>query len=157
MTFSVHLIDDDGVVSAIQESAHLDWWEWPAVLEEAVAAQEAIDFLRARLNELHVEMKRRLQQDGATEYVGENGKAKLVETGASYDHLRLNTLLEVLTTSELVEAGALVEPYEKVVDVPRSWNVTKLRPFAKRGKVVADIIAAARIPGNVVVKVDGKQ
>ena len=87
-----------------------------------MAAQEAIDFLRARLNELHVEMKRRLQQDGATEYVGENGKAKLVETGASYDHLRLNTLLEVLTTSELVEAGALVCHTEKVVEVPRSWN-----------------------------------
>ena len=96
MTFSVHLIDDDGVVTAFQESAHLDWWEWPAVLEEAMAAQEAIDFMRARLNELYMEMKRRLQEDGATEYVGERGKAKLVETGASYDHLRLDTLLEML-------------------------------------------------------------
>ena len=79
-----------------------------------------------------------------------------METGASYDHQRLDTLLEMFTTNELVEAGALVLSSEKVVEFPRSWNATKLKPFAKRGKVVADTIAAARIPGNVVVKVEAK-
>ena len=40
--------------------------------------------------------------------------------------------------------------------MPRVWNVTRLRKFARRGADIAEIIQRARVPGNKQVKVEAK-
>ena len=70
----------------------------------------------------------------------------LQERGVSYDPDKLDALKELLPEDELVEAGALALEHEetKTTVVPRRWNATKLKGFAKRGAVIRGIIEGAR-------------
>ena len=102
-----------------------------------------------------MELRQRLEQDGATEYVGPQGSATLKERGASYDPARLETLLEYLEEEELVKAQALVPEHEETRVVPRKWNATKLKPFAKRGRDIRETIETARMVGGYNLSVKG--
>ena len=65
-------------------------------------------------------------------------------------HLRSNTSWTLSWNSclenELIFKGALTPAHEVTEQVDRKWNATKLKPFERRGQVVKDAIAAARIP-----------
>ena len=98
--------------------------------------------------EIRFELKGRMQLDGATEYVGPSGTAEIKEVGASYEPTALDTLLEHLPEAELAEAQALVPEHEETKTVPRRWNVTKLKPFGRRGAAIREIIEGARVVGG---------
>ena len=49
--------------------------------------------------------------------------------------------------------GAYTPDHVETVDVRRSFNMTKLKKFAKRGRVIQDIIDSARFVKSVSIKV----
>ena len=105
------------------------------------------------LREIRLELRLRMEREGATQYVGPAGTAELKELGVSYEPTVLDTLLEHLPEAELVEAQALVPEHEETTTVPRRWNVTKLKPFGKRGRVIQEIIEESRVVGGHRVEV----
>lgn len=125
------------------------------LVEEILKLEQVLPIMAVTADKLRLELKRRMEQDGATEYVGSLGKAVLKESRATYDPAMLDTLLEYLQPEELVETGALVPEHEETRTVGRKWNATKLKPFAKRGRVIRDAIDAARVTGSPYLEVHG--
>ena len=95
---------------------------------------------RRKLIEFH--LQKNMENDGATEFVGSGGKAVIEKGSARSDHDNLDALYEYLMPHELAEAGAVVPAHTE--EVPRKYNLTKLKPFARRGKEIAAIIEGAK-------------
>ena len=91
-----------------------------------------------------------MEAEGATEAVSDNHIASL-ETKHSYDQSRLHGVLEFIPESDLVDAGAYVPKPQALV--PAKFNATKLKPFAKRGQDIRDVIDAARVEEEPRLKV----
>ena len=156
----IHVLDTDS--GANSET----WWpaaetdfdlvESEALVAEGLSAQLVLNEARSRLGHIQMELKKRLEADGATEFVAPSGSVRIKEGSATYDQTKLDTLLELLAENELVEKGALTLAHEETVQVARKWNATKLKPFERRGQAVKDAMAAARIPGNPTVVIEVK-
>jgi len=99
------------------------------------------------------EVLRRMEVDGATEMVAD-GRRATASRSVSYDPARLTALLELLPEGELVEAGAYAPEHQETIAVPVKWNATKLKPFSKRGRDVAEAIEKARVLGTPRLKVE---
>jgi len=104
-------------------------------------------------NDIHIrcacieyELTRRMQQDGATEMVTAGHSATL-KSSVSYDQTRLQAVMELVPEEDLVKAGAFTPEHEETTTVPARWNVTKLNPFARRGREIREVIDAARMEG----------
>ena len=106
--------------------------------------------LQSRLELVQTEVQFRMEQHGATEHVAPAGTVTLKPRAAHYDQDRLDALLELLDEGELVGSDALVPEHIEEQTVPRKYNVTKLKRFAKRGHAIARIIEGARrVPGYI--------
>ena len=125
------------------EASFTDEMENDQIVADLVNLSSFLEGLQLLQEDLRFELQRRMEQDGATEYVGPYGKAELKEFGATYEPTVLDTLLEHLPEANLIEAQALVPEHE--VTMPRRWNVTKLKSFGKRGKAIREIIESARV------------
>ena len=154
----VRVVNEDG------EEARFSWYRddtmttgmagpIPELVREAVGLISVQRDIAERLGRCRFTLQREMKATGATEYVCDGGVAVLQERGVSYDPDKLDALKELLPEDELVEAGALALEHEetKTTVVPRRWNATKLKGFAKRGAVIRGIIEGARtIEGHVV-------
>ena len=96
------------------------------------------------------ELSRMMQAEGATEAVSDHHIASL-ETKHSYDQSRLHGVLEFVPEADLIDARAYVPEHQALV--PAKFNATKLKPFAKRGQDIRDVIDAARIEGEPRLKI----
>ena len=114
------------------------------LVRDARAMIELQALLAERIAEVRLELRRRLEEDEATEYRSSAGRVNLVPSRVVYDQDALDGVLEHLDRDELIDAGALVEEHEEVKVVERYWNATKLRPFRGRGRAVREIIEGAR-------------
>jgi hypothetical protein len=108
------------------------------VAEAETAATVASDNYRR----LAWELSRMMQAEGATEAVSDNHIASL-ETKHRYDQARLRGVLEFVPEADLVNSGAYAPEHQRLVE--GRFNATKLKPFAKRGQDIRDVIDAARI------------
>jgi hypothetical protein len=109
---------------------------------EWITLRDTIEPLRDRMLTVEFRLQKNMETEGATEYSGASGRAELLTGSPRIDQDKLDAIYEYLDPLELAEAGA-VKPAH-TVDVERKWNMTKLKPFARRGRQVADIIEAAR-------------
>jgi len=112
---------------------------------EAAAANEKLDRLKWNL-------KREMEQEGASESVSDTHKATLTASN-SYDAGKLFAVLEVVPEQDLVDARAYTPAHEETRIVSARWNATKLKPFGKRGAAVQEAIDSARITGEPTLKV----
>jgi hypothetical protein len=112
---------------------------------EAAAANEKLDRLKWNL-------KREMEQEGASESVSDTYKATLTASN-SYDAGKLFAVLEVVPEQDLVDARAYTPAHEEKRIVSARWNATKLKPFGKRGAAVQEAIDSARITGEPTLKV----
>lgn len=151
------LVDQDtGEVESLRlETSIIDKLENDQIVADLVNLGSLLKGLQLLQEDLRMELKGRMELDGATEYVGPSGKAELKEFGASYEPTTLDTLLEHLPEAELAEAQALVPEHEETKTVPRRWNVTKLKPFGKRGQAIREIIEGARVVSGHRLEVKG--
>lgn len=161
MKLRMTYIDDNGVVEYAEfynpPTEDLAMHDMDYLVRNIVLLQDVRREMTQVSHLFELELRRKMEADGATEFPGGAGTATLKEVGAKYDPHKLDTLLEVLDKDELVADGALVEAHEEVRQVPRTWNATKLRKFTRRGQAIADVIAGARIPGDRVLKVEARE
>ena len=107
--------------------------------------RDEIGPLRDEQLRVEADLQRNMENDGATEFAGDHGTATL-KAPISYDHDVLDGLYEFIDPGTLAEQGAVRPAHTEIV--PRKWNVTKLKPLAKRGKDIRAIIEASRIEGR---------
>ena len=138
---------DTSTGEVINSAWHSEGDDNDSLIQEAVVLSNLAGLIGDRLNTIRLEMKIRLQGDGATEYVGSYGAA-ILKASPSYDANVLDMLLELLPEKELTDAGALTLAHEKTVDVERKWNMTRLRKFGRRGQAIRDVFDAARTEGG---------
>jgi len=115
------------------------------LLKRYANVMEQLDALSEARKDLEAEIIESMERDDATEWVDGKFTAVLKYTRGYYQD-KLDAILEAVPESELLAKGALVPEHTQIV--PAKWNMTKLKPFAKRGRAVqATIDSAAYISG----------
>ena len=105
---------------------------------------------------LDYEIIRRAQANGATGLPVEGYEVVVTESGAKHDPELMKPLLEILPNLEGWRKGH--EEKHWVMDPPDTWDLRSTLPAARRvGTKALDIIAAARIPGRMSVKIKESQ
>jgi hypothetical protein len=97
-------------------------------------------------------LKQAMEQDGATEAVSDTHKVEK-KTATEYDQSRLMAALELVSEAELVKAGAYIPEHQESTTVSARFNLTKLKPFQKRGREMAEVLEYAARPGRTTLKV----
>ena len=151
------IVDSDGVItshewdpSSLEETALAENDE---LVVEILILEQVVKEASVRISEAKNEIIRRMTKDVSTELMTKAGLVKL-NAKSTYDPKVLDKVLEYLDRDELVERGAY-EPRRQVTETKeRKWNMTKLRPFGKRGKVVQDVLERAKIPGTPSMKIE---
>lgn len=109
-----------------------------------VSHKKVVENSRDKLARIEYEIISRLRQDGATEVVA-GGHTATLTTSIRYDQARLRAVMEFVSEEELVQRGAYIPAHEETV--PAAWNATKLKPFARRGREIREVIDAAKMEG----------
>ncbi len=117
--------------------------------------------LAAELRALEYELLKRMEAEGATEAVGSTDvdarsytPKAIIKRSVSYSSETLHVLLELLPEEELRDKGAYIPAHTVTTDVAEAWNATKLKPFAKLGTKIADVIEQAKIYGTPRIKIE---
>lgn len=128
-------------------------WDHPNALEipELFArwkqCQVELETWQMRLTAIRAAIMQRMEASGATELPCAPFLATITRR-ASYALEALTPLLELLPEEELTAAGAYTPAHQQTITVTATWNVTKLKPFSKRGAAIQAVIEAARIEGG---------
>jgi len=124
------------------------WTDLPTaeLINEYALADKLIAEMADRRDRIEFALLEKMRQDGALEAVSDTHRATS-KTSVMYDQSRLHAVLEVLPESELVDAGAYVPEHEETRTVRAVFNMTKLKPFGKRGQEVRDTIEGAKRDG----------
>lgn len=105
---------------------------------------EQLDALSEARLELLAEIVESMERDGATEWSDPPFTAEITRT-SNYDQRRLYpAVLELVPEAELIMSGAYVPEHDKIHTVEARVNVTKLKPFAKRGRAIKKLIEDAK-------------
>ena len=72
----------------------------------------------------------------------------------SYDQNTLTPLLELIPMEELESSGAFVPESTKVI--PAKFNMTKLKPFSKRGGAIKSLIESSRVIDKTTLQIKEK-
>ena len=102
--------------------------------------------LRKAAGQIKLALKHRLEDRGATVYQSRFARVTL-ENETGYDKTKLGPILDskYVTIEELQKAGAYTPEHTATTVVPENWNMTSLRPFAKRDAKIKDTIEAAKM------------
>jgi hypothetical protein len=73
-------------------------------------------------------------------------------TRVVYDQSRLMAVLELVEEAELEKAGAYIPEHQESTTVAARFNLTKLKPFQKRGREMAEVLEYAARPGRTTLK-----
>ena len=98
--------------------------------------------LEKRKAEIEMDLCQQMETDGATMLSHPSYKVELKETLA-YDFSKLAALRELIDPAELETSGAYTPAHQETKDIPEAWNMTKVKPFAKYGDNVRDVINGA--------------
>lgn len=107
---------------------------------------EQLEALAEARLDLEVEIIASMQRDGATEWADGPHMATL-KTSNSYVQDKLAPILELVPEADLIKGKAYVPGHEKTIQVKAKWYLTKLKPFARRGRAIQDVIDSATIKG----------
>ena len=125
----------------------VDVWEGAetiALIGQYVEFKRAMAMLQEDLGHIEMELVRRMDAEGATQYPHPNYEVKLTRA-KTYDYGKLAALRELLPPEEISKAWT--PAHQKLVDVPESWDFRVARTWGRYGKDVQDVIERATIPG----------
>tara|TARA_Y100000296_G_scaffold53429_1_gene61205 strand:+ start:325 stop:765 length:441 start_codon:yes stop_codon:yes gene_type:complete len=118
------------------ESGDLVGWWW--------LVRDRIDREKGTMGRIEMELTRRMEADGATVLPDNTYDVELVSK-YDYDRSKLAGIREFVPEADLIESGAYTPEHEKSISVPESWDMRHVKPLAKRGNDVRDIIDGSRI------------
>jgi hypothetical protein len=118
--------------------------ELQELVDEVAKAETAKRDAAVIYDRLSWQLMRMMVEEGATEAVSDTHIASL-SSKHRYDQNRLRGVLELVSETDLVAAGAYVPEHEETRLVESKFNATKLKPFAKRGRAIQDVIDDARV------------
>lgn len=72
----------------------------------------------------------------------------------TYDQGKLIPLLELISMEELIDSKAFVPESTKVI--PAKFNMTKLKPFIKRGGTIKSIIESSKVINKTTLQIKEK-
>ena len=104
---------------------------------------------------LELELRQRMEAEGATAIAHPDLLCELQYPSPTYDYGKLRGLAELVPPEEL--AKGFTPAHEETRVVPDKWNMVKIKPLAKYGAAVAEIIEGAAIPRTprLVIKLKG--
>ena len=102
---------------------------------------------------IKAELRDRMTREGATELPIRKHTVRLRQTVRD-DNQRLALVRELINPEDLEAAGAYTPEHTEVV--PEKFNATRLKPFRKRGKDIADAIDRAKIVSDIRVTIEEK-
>ena len=104
---------------------------------------------------LELELRQRMEAEGATAIPHPSLLCELQYPSPTYDYGKLRGLAELVPPEEL--AKGFTPAHEETRVVPDKWNMVKIKPLAKYGAAVAEIIEGAAIPRTprLVIKLKG--
>lgn len=112
------------------------------LIADYIQLQETVGMLSETLDRTGMELHQRMVSQGATAWPHETHKVEL-KSNLSYDHAKLIPLRELIDPVELESSGAFIPEHEEINIVPDTWNLTKVKPFAKYGDNVKAVIEGA--------------
>jgi len=125
------------------------------LVQSAYEYREAGRRMFAEADRLDYEIIRRAQANGATGLPVTGYDVVVKESSATYDPARLTPLLEMLPNLEGWTKGH--EEKHWVDEPPDTWDLRQTLPAARRvGTRAMDVIADARIPGRLSVKITAR-
>jgi hypothetical protein len=126
------------------------------LLQRYSNVMEQLEALAEARLDLEVEIIASMQRDGATEWADGPHMATL-KVSNSYVQDKLAPILELVPEADLVTGKAYMPSHEKTIQVEPRWNLTKLKPFTRRGRAIQDVIDAATIKGAPRLRVEQKE
>lgn len=125
------------------------------LIQDYIKLDATIARLQQNKDLIEMALRKRMDDDGATIIPHATHQVEL-KTTLAYDHAKLTLLHEVIDPAELVSSGAFIPEHEEPKTIPDKWNMVKVKPFAKYGDNIKDIIDAAAYPSKVVFSVTEK-
>ena len=113
--------------------------EYNKTYEKFKTVEKNLGVLQARADQLS-------RETGATVFVGDTHELHITQN-LKTDKTKLTPLLELIPPEDLIREGAVVLAHKETIDVPDKWNLTRLKPFAKYGKKISQIIESCYIGG----------
>ena len=114
------------------------------LLDALQNSKATVDEFQGRVGRVEFEIRKRLVAQGATEMVSHNFVARLMPETPRYDPGIMAGLRELV--SEADWAKALIP--EKVTVTPAKLDMTKAKPWLRRGKEIAAVFDRARLPSG---------
>lgn len=119
-----------------------------AAITKYVQYDRVIAIFQERKGRIEVDLQTYMESQEATVILHPTHKVELKES-TDYDRSKLTPLLELIDLTELEESGAFIPAHQDTVDVPENWNMTKVKPFTKRGgEIKATIEGSAYVSGT---------
>jgi hypothetical protein len=146
--------ENDALIDQLWPDVDLDG-ETDALVNAHASTQQALEAIRDFQGRIGYEIQVRMEGDGATVLDHPTHDVALKEGKVEYVQSILDGILEYVSEAGVISTYALIPEHSEVV--PRKWNMTKLKPFAKRGKDIREVIERARSVGRPHLKITLKR
>ena len=117
------------------------------LLDKWIGAEIALKFWAEERDRIELELRQRMEAEGATALIHPRLFCELRYPSPTYDFGKLRGLAELVPLEELAK-GFTPAHWGEPIWVEDKWNMTKIKPLAKYGAAVGEIIAGAAIPGT---------
>ena len=136
------------------EDVSLDEMDYATKLALWRVYQEDIEQTRAKQSEVKAAIHRQMQNDEALEVPHPEIECRITFT-TTYDQDALRPLLESEALTDEVRDEGYKQPWTETIDHPGAFNMTKVLPWKKYGKTVADVIERAthKDPSGLSIKI----
>lgn len=118
-----------------------------ALINKHIQLERMITTLQERKSRIEMDLHEHMKSAEATEISHPTHTVELKES-TGYDLSKLAVLCELIDPAELKNSGAFIPAHKAIVNVSDKWNMTKVKPFAKRGgEIKATIEGSAYVSG----------
>ena len=127
------------------------------MVSEWIDLNRAVKEQLGDLEHLEYAIQVALERDEATEYPHPTHSVKLENGRPTWDYSKLKGVFEYVHPVELEASRAWTPEHKETITVKEKWNVTRLKPYSKRGKDIRDVIEGAKIPGRAQLRIKPKE
>lgn len=131
-------------------------WDTQTLLESWAMVEETEARQRHFRQRIEFELKRRMEADGATAIPHETLDVALKQDSPTYDWGIMRGLAKLVPPEELAK-GFKPAHWGEPVWIEDKWNMTRIKPLAKYGDAVKQVIEAATIPGPARLSIRRKE
>ena len=118
-----------------------------------VKAKEDVSKAIVAKERIEMEILKQMREANAEQIVNDSHTVTKKER-VSYDQNTLTPLLELIPMEELESSGAFVPESTKII--PAKFNMTKLKPFIKRGGAIKSLIESSKVINKTTLQIKEK-